>query len=410
MSEEKTLKKPTRVYFEAVGTVEFKQEDYFPNATGKNNPNYTYSRLVFYLNQNEQKTRIGLMGGFSPNTKIYCMGKENNESIVVDFESRGNENIIEKVSELNLFRIGMNRKEVPKTKINEITNETEVVVNSDGTPVMTSVWNYRDFLSEFDFVTYLGTYLTNGSRVKINGEITFNMYDGKLQKNFKINRILFLTEDDKEKEHDRFTLKLETLVDKDSLEEAEPVIQNDNTKKVKIKTKIFHQVNKNKREIIPLDIYYTYHEEDEKIEKLKIDKFFKVSGNTIRKIGLNCTLFSGKVYNNDMKDSDLQLSPEVQEMIDLGITSLEEIRKNVKSFSNVKFVEEILFNNVIFSTKENEIIMNIDDNFYTLEDLQNLEIEEEINKKSNKNDKMTEYSDLLDEEDEEEIDDDDLPF
>lgn len=398
------LKKPTRTYFTAIGNVEFKKEDFFPNQKGKNNSNYEYSRMVFYLNQNDQRTRINLIGGYSPNTKIYCIDKDG-ESIVVEFKDRGNETILEKVSTLNLFRVGVGKKEVPKTELNKITNETEVVLKSDGTPEMISVWDYQDFLSEYDFINYLGQYLKNGQRVEIQGEITFNLYEDKLQKNFKMNKICFLTEEDKRE--DKFHLRVETLIDKNSLSEAEPIIQNDNTKKVKIKTNIFHQVNKNKREIIPLDIYYTYSEEDENLANTRIDRLFKVSGNTIRKIGLECTLFSGKVYSQDMKDSDVKLNPELQEMIDLGVITLDEVKQSVKSFSNVKFVEEILFNNVHCIRVEDEILADIDDTFYDENDLKNLEIIDENKKQTNKNDnKSVTENNLLDDE---EVDDD-LPF
>lgn len=399
------LKKPTRTYFTAIGNVEFKKEDFFPNQKGKNNPNYEYSRMVFYLNQNDQRTKINLIGGYSPNTKIYCIDKDG-ESMVVEFKDRGNETILEKVSTLNLFRVGVGKKEVPKTKLNEITNETEVVLKSDGTPEMISVWDYQDFLSEYDFINYLGQYLKNGQRVEIQGEITFSLYEGKLQKNFKMSKICLLKEDDKRE--DKFNLRVETLIDKNSLSEAEPIIQNDNTKKIKIKTNVFHQVNKNKREIIPLDIYYIYSEENEKKANTKINRLFKVSGNTIRKIGLECTLFSGKVYSQDMTDSDVKLSPELQEMIDLEVITLDEVKQSVKSFSNVKFVEEILFNSVNCIKKEDKIEMDIDDTFYNENDLKNLEIIDENKKQTNKNDnKSVTENNLLDDE---EIDDDDLPF
>lgn len=369
MPEERKLKKPTRTYFDAVGTIEFKQEDYFPNQIGKNNPNYTYSRLMFYLKHNEQKTRINLIGGFTPETKIYCLN-DTNETIIINFADRGNEELIKQVSTINLFQIGLGKIDVPK--VDRLTNE---VIMKNGQPEMVKIWNYQNYLAEYDLINFLGQNISNGMRVRIIGEITYDMYADQVQKNYKINKIYFLTED--EKFDDRFTLRVETLIDKNSLDKAEPIVQGDNEYKIKINSKIFHQVNKNKRKIIPLDIFYVYKEEDkDKVNRL-IKKLFKIENNTIRKLTVECSLFSGRVYNQPTSDQlTTEITPELQDLIDSGYYTKEEIlrKANPGEYSETKFVEEIRFEKPSLIKKDGVISLSIDDEFYVLDDLINLEI------------------------------------
>ena len=402
MAEELKLKQPTRTYFDAVGEIEFKQENFFPNQTGKNNPNYTYSRLSFYLKNNDQKIRISLMGGFTPQTKIYAMN-DKKESMTIDFGDRDNEEIIKQVSSLSLFQVGLNKVDIPKTKMNEDKNELEVILKADGTPEMIKVWNFQNFLTEYDLINFLGQNIKNGQMVRITGEISYNIYEEKLQKNYKINKIYILTEEDTFE--DRFNLKVETLVDKDSLNESEPIIQGDNECKIKINTKVFNQINKNERSIIPLDIFYVYKENEKETVHRIINKIFKVSGDTIRKVVLECSLFNGKVYSSLSEDAEIELSDEVQELIELGYCTREEALKkaNPKGYSEVQFVDEIRFEKPFFIKKDGIISLSIDDDFYDKSDLINLKIVSDEKKGSNKisTNNLEENFD---------IDDDFLPF
>lgn len=404
MEEEKKLKPATRTYFDAIGTIEFKQGDFVPNQKGKNNPNYIYSRLAFFLKNNEQKIRISLMGGFTPETKIYCFN-DNKESMVINFKDRDNETLIKQVSTLNLLQVGLNKVETPK-----INKETQEIVMKDGKPEMIRVWNYQNFLTDYDLINFLGQNIKSDMRVRITGEIIFNMYEGKLQKNYKINRIYFLTEEEYE---DRFNLKVDVLIDKNSLNDSDVVIQGDNENKVKINAMVYHQVNKNKREVLPLELFYVFIEEDkEKANKL-IKKLFEIKDETIRKISLECHIFNGKIYNSlSSEELDFEISDEVQELIDAGFMDKEEVIKNLTpKYSEVKFVDEIHFDKPILIKKDGVGILAIDDELYTRDDLKNLEILDdkkaksklkETNSVSNVDDEDTTLDDFLD--------DDDLPF
>lgn len=138
-----------------------------------------------------------LMGGYSAENenKIYAHGKKDDGSddfekqIIVDWEDRFDEGILEDVGELSFITVGLEKMSTDKTF-------------------------YKKFLSAYDAIAYVKEHLTENMVVNVRGNLKYSEYNGVVQVRKNITSIALSKADNSSKYAARFTQSI--LIDKDS--------------------------------------------------------------------------------------------------------------------------------------------------------------------------------------------------
>lgn len=138
-----------------------------------------------------------MMGGYSAEGQnvIYAHGKKDDGSddfeakIVVDWDDRFNEDILETIGDLCFITVGLEKTDKDKTF-------------------------YKKFLSAYDAVEYIKSHLENGMVVNVRGNLKYSMYNDKVQVRKNITSIVLSKVDDVSKYVARFTQTI--LLDKAS--------------------------------------------------------------------------------------------------------------------------------------------------------------------------------------------------
>lgn len=107
---------------------------------------------------------VDCIGGYGEDrdTVIYAHGKNEDgtdnfdEQIIVDWEDRLNEDILEKIGDLSFITVGL-----------EKTDKGKVF--------------YKKFLSEYDAIAYMKKYLTEDMVVTVRGNLNYSEYNGNTQ-------------------------------------------------------------------------------------------------------------------------------------------------------------------------------------------------------------------------------------
>lgn len=138
-----------------------------------------------------------MMGGYSseqPNA-IYAHGKKDDDSddfsaqIMVDWDDRFNEGILETIGDLSFITVGLEKTTKGSTY-------------------------YKKFLSAYDAIAYIKAHLEEGMVVNIRGNLKYSMYQDKIQVRKNITSIVLSKVDDASKYFARFTQTI--LLDKAS--------------------------------------------------------------------------------------------------------------------------------------------------------------------------------------------------
>lgn len=138
-----------------------------------------------------------LMGGYSEDNenKIYAHGKKDDGSddfeaqIVVDWDDRFNEDVLENIGELSFITVGLEKTDKGQTF-------------------------YKKFLSAYDAISYAKEHLTEDMVVNVKGSLKYSSYNETVQVRKNITSIVLSKVDDTSKYAARFTQTV--LIDKDS--------------------------------------------------------------------------------------------------------------------------------------------------------------------------------------------------
>ena len=138
-----------------------------------------------------------MMGGYSEENenKIYAFGKKDDDStdfdkqIIVDWEDRFNEDVLEEIGDLSFITVGLEKTSEGKTF-------------------------YKKFLSAYDAVAYIKEHLSEDMVVNVKGNLKYSSYNDAVQVRKNINSIVLSKADDVSKYAARFTQTI--LIDKDS--------------------------------------------------------------------------------------------------------------------------------------------------------------------------------------------------
>ena len=138
-----------------------------------------------------------MMGGYSAEqpSAIYAHGKKDDDSddfatqIMVDWDDRFNESILETIGDLSFITVGLEKTTKGSTF-------------------------YKKFLSAYDAIAYIKAHLEEGMVVNVRGNLKYSMYQDKVQVRKNITSIVLSKVDDASKYAARFTQTI--LLDKAS--------------------------------------------------------------------------------------------------------------------------------------------------------------------------------------------------
>lgn len=161
--------------------------------------NWRYSSLNLGVDCGEKFGVVycEMMGGYSEegSSVIYAHGKNDDgsdnfeEQIIVDWDDRNNEEILETIGDLSFITVGLEKTDKDKTF-------------------------YKKFLSAYDAIAYIKEHIDEDIVVNVKGTLKYSTYNDKTQCKKVINSIALSKADDVSKYTARFTQSM--LLDKDS--------------------------------------------------------------------------------------------------------------------------------------------------------------------------------------------------
>ena len=245
-----------------------------------------------------------LMGGYSEDNenKIYAHGKKDDGSddfekqIIVDWEDRFNEDVLEEVGDLSFITVGLEKTSADKTF-------------------------YKKFLSAYDAIVYIKENLKEDMVVNVRGNLKYSSYNDTVQVRKNITSIALSKVDDPSKYKATFTQSI--LLDKDSAN-----LKNvDKDKGVMyVDARVLDYV----KEINGVEVkgQYPYKKqfefalnlENEKQCKTIYEKLFKVKKNVSQVTFEGEFIEGGAVVTVTMDD----LPDDIRDLVEIGVYTEEE--------------------------------------------------------------------------------------
>ena len=255
-----------------------------------------------------------MMGGYSDEkpSAIYAHGKKDDGSddfstqIIVDWDDRFNEEILETIGDLSFITVGLEKTDKDKTY-------------------------YKKFLSAYDAIAYIKEHLTENMVVNVRGNLKYSDYQGKTQVRKNINSIVLSKVDDSSKYFARFTQSV--LVDKDSAS-LKNIDKDKGVMYVDVKV-LDYLKEKNGVEVkgqYPFNKQFEFKMDfsNEKQCKTIIDKLFKV------KKGYTQITFEGDLIEGGATITATidDIPQDIKDLIDCGVYTEEEALARCSSNGN----------------------------------------------------------------------------
>lgn len=198
--EKKVIKKSDwQSSFTLIGTPKINEEYTFKLDQHSEKSNWVYNSMNLGIDCGERHGVIysEMMGGYGEDreNKIYAHGKKDDGSddfekqIIVDWEDRFNEDVLEEIGELTFITVGLETTDKGKTF-------------------------YKKFLSEYDAIAYVKEHLTEDMVVNVRGNLKYSTYNDVTQVRKTITSIALSKVDDPSKYKATFVQSV--LLDKDS--------------------------------------------------------------------------------------------------------------------------------------------------------------------------------------------------
>lgn len=160
--------------------------------------NWVYNALNLGVDCGEKHGTVyaEMMGGYSEENenRIYAHGKKDDgsdnfeEQIIVDWEDRFNDEVLESIGELSFITVGLEKTNADKTY-------------------------YKKFLSAYDAIAYVKKHLTDDMVVNVRGNLKYSMYNETVQVRKNITSIALSKA---EPSSYKATFTQSVLIDKDS--------------------------------------------------------------------------------------------------------------------------------------------------------------------------------------------------
>lgn len=298
-----------------------------------------------------------IWGGYKTDKPVLKKWDTDNNFVDVKWENRLSEDIVDSLRPSELFRAGFEEDENGKLIV-------------------------KKFVSEIDFEEYLREHLADGMQVRVSGEVEYSEYNDDIQKRYNIKNV-FLARPYKNKEGETVepvpsaTLTQTYILDDSALskgwerqlEKEGNIIINAVVPQYLSTRKVGDEYVQFKKTIgLPQGIVFKMKDkENEKEFELKkkiINKFFKVKRDKVREIVL-----INNINEGFEEATGVEINDEMQELIDLGVLTEEDIKKQVTIRGNK--VSEIVFSQPAVNKDKDtgDIQMLMDDNKYSPEAL-----------------------------------------
>ncbi|MBQ9657243.1 MAG: hypothetical protein IJV31_00570 [Clostridia bacterium] len=279
--------------------------------------NWRYSSLNLGVDCGEKFGTVycEMMGGYSEegNSVIYAHGKNDDgsdnfdEQIVVDWDDRNNDEILETIGDLSFITVGLEKTDKDKTF-------------------------YKKFLSAYDAIAYIKDHIDENTVINVKGSLKYSTYNDRTQCKKIINSIALSKVNDVSKYAARFTQSM--LLDKDSAS-----LKNVDKKKgiMYVDAKVLDYVKEIKGTEIkgqypfPKQFEYVFPDltNAEQCKKI-MDKLFKVKKGITQITFEGDLIEGGAVVTTTIDD----IPDDIKDMIDCGIFTEEEALVRCSSNGN----------------------------------------------------------------------------
>lgn len=279
--------------------------------------NWRYSSLNLGVDCGEKFGTVycEMMGGYSEegNSVIYAHGKNDDgsdnfdERIVVDWDDRNNDEILETIGDLSFITVGLEKTDKDKTF-------------------------YKKFLSAYDAIAYIKDHIDENTVINVKGSLKYSTYNDRTQCKKIINSIALSKVNDVSKYAARFTQSM--LLDKDSAS-----LKNVDKEKgiMYVDAKVLDYVKEIKGTEIkgqypfPKQFEYVFPDltNAEQCKKI-MDKLFKVKKGITQITFEGDLIEGGAVVTTTIND----IPDDIKDMIDCGIFTEEEALVRCSSNGN----------------------------------------------------------------------------
>lgn len=306
MDKKVIVKKDWVSNFTLIGTPKISEDYTYKIDEHSEKSNWVYNSMNLGIDCGERYGVIyaEMMGGYGEDreNKIYAHGKKEDGSddfekqIIVDWEDRFNDSVLEEIGELSFITIGLETTDKGKTF-------------------------YKKFLSEYDAIAYVKEHLTEDMVVNVRGNLKYSTYNDNTQVRKTITSIALSKADDPSKYAARFTQTV--LIDKDSAS-----LKNiDKDKGVMyVNTRVLDYV----KEVNGIEVkgQYPYNKqfefelnlENEKQCKTILEKLFKV------KKGITQITFEGELIEGGAVVTATwdDIPDDIKELVEMDVYTKEE--------------------------------------------------------------------------------------
>ena len=364
---------------------------------------YIYSQANLTLKTKEGEISANVMGGYNPekDNVIYAFTKGNKDnkgqSITVSWEDRFDEEIIETVADMKLFKAGVSKKE-------------------DGSI------EYVKFLHPYDFISHLEQHMVDGEVYIIRGELQYQEYNGELKVNKNITSVT-LAKEEIANDPETHEAKFSTTILTDSNFLGKP---DKETMTVILDTYVVDFFNEyNKQEIVrmvngkekngltmPIPKSFDFKIAKDMETTKKLLKYLKPKRGAVTEIVME-GIFSksqGELKGEELTIDDLD--DDIKFMVEIGAYTLEEALGKVNFVYGEKTPEKMLLTRPAIKKIENKdgsstLTVNYTPDKYNEEDLV-IENVLKVNNAKFKTNEVDDEEDIFNEETTEDDDDLDL--
>ena len=282
---------------------------------------WIYNQMQLKIRTNEGDIQAEMMGGYGSARKnqVYVHGTKVNDngrtvddfknSFTIDWEDRFDEEILEKVGERCFINVGIEKDDSGKVI-------------------------YKKFLSEYDAIQYIESVLKDGDVVNVKGDLSYQMYNGKLSVRKNIRSI---TLSNKEEKDFRATFTQTILTDSSSLGKPDKETRTlpidcyivEFSKELDGK-KIIRMVNGKRKEGLNIPMPKTFDFKiGEDLDKAKrMVKYFKAKNKKVSEITVDGIFTKG----GNLETVQVTIE-DIKELIELGMIDEVEVLEKM-AFAN----------------------------------------------------------------------------
>lgn len=284
-------------------------EDTFGEPQVSKHSTYKYVRVNLPIKIAEGRTvYVEMMGGYDPAKPILKrFSKEQGEGMMdIKWEHRKQKEIIDSVALSQVISIRIER------------NEQGKVI-------------HKRFLSEIDAAEYLAEHLQDGTEVYVGGEVQYSRYDGKIQRKYNVHTISlnegYTDKDGNEKEpHEHEALLRQSYLLDDTSLSRKWAKELENDGETKLSAWVPQYIGKENgveiKKTLPLSQEIVIRPTNTSKKQMEVlQNMFKVPKKVVREIVLKCNIIDGYTQGT----GDVEITPEVQELIECGLMTEEEV-------------------------------------------------------------------------------------